>query len=354
MTESSRTIVRPAHEYRRNPPTIFNLYGDQNFLAWAFSNLAETRIECPEEYYEIVRDCFVYEAAFIGTGSPVEWLEDTVVDYGIKYEILPTINRVIDGNHHLKNYLAVEGRHTVVLAKAGYTNYGHFVVEIAPKLCNLAKADLGPVNILIPHGMARFMPIVQLLCESLKIDALLSLYESAKLSSYSEVYYFGPVSRHARRKSKTLLECRALLQGIFGRADGEPTRDIYVKRSGSDGRQMPEWFDSFIVGHGFEIVEPAKLTFEEQAVVFSAARRVIGPLGAGVTNILYAKPGCEVMIIDPGLLDFFFWDLCSLVDGKFHWFFSGPVQNYSNDLALAPIDLSKSDIEPALRRLGWI
>lgn len=353
MSRVVRRALRDAHEYRRSPPSLFNLTGDEHMVGWAIKVLSEAKVECPEEYYEVISDCYVYEAAFISVGSPPQWHEQSVVDFGVKDQILPLIVDGVAKNHHLKEYLAKEGRRTVVIAKTGYRNYGHFMVEIAPKFCNLARADLGPVNILVPNGMDLFMPVMKGLCEALNLDAEFSVFEGSNLSSYSEIYYFGPVSKHGRRKSQALMDLKSVLLEMAGAASGSTDRDIYIKRGGNDARQMPIGFDEMISNLGFEVVVPASLTFDEQVRLFSSARRIVGPVGAGMTNMLYARPGCEVFVIDPGLMDFFFWDLCNFVGGKFYWYFSSPLAPYTLERAKAPIDLPLDELRYTLKRIGW-
>lgn len=353
-TALNKVIIREPHNYKRTAPSLFAFSGNQDILDWAKTLIAERQAECPGEYYQIIQDCFAYEASYILVGTPIKWLESSVVDYHIKDEIFSKLDEVISGNHHFKNYLVKPNRKTVVIAKSGYRNYGHFLVEIAPKICNIRAANLGPINILIPEGMISFLPILQALCEELSIDAEFSVYEGPKISHYESLYYFGPVSRHNSRKSAALLECVSLLKSIYSKGESKLGRWIYVKRSDDGSRAMPPSFDEFISDLGFEIIQPQNLSMQEQIDIFSAASRVIGPLGAGLTNIIFTQPSCEVFMIDPGLLDFFFWDLSCLTGGKFHWFFSSKIDSYDSARSISPIVLEFQELRYALKKIDWV
>ena len=46
---------------------------------------------------------------------------------------------------------------------------------------------------------------------------------------------------------------------------------------------------------GFEIVTPGELSVREQIATFRAAEIVVGPHGAGLTNLLFARPGTRAV-----------------------------------------------------------
>jgi capsular polysaccharide biosynthesis protein len=50
---------------------------------------------------------------------------------------------------------------------------------------------------------------------------------------------------------------------------------------------------------GFAIVRPQDHSFDEQVTMFSRARVVVGPHGAGLTNAAFAPQGCLVIDIFP-------------------------------------------------------
>lgn len=51
--------------------------------------------------------------------------------------------------------------------------------------------------------------------------------------------------------------------------------------------------------YGYTFLDPAKLSFEEQVKVFSEASHVISPLGAALSNMIFAYPKCRILGLSP-------------------------------------------------------
>lgn len=81
-------------------------------------------------------------------------------------------------------------------------------------------------------------------------------------------------------------------------ASGRPaTRRLYVSR-GSDGARgvsNDAELAAYLVSVGFETVRTERLTVCEQAALFDEAEAVIGPHGAGFSNIAFCRPGTRVV-----------------------------------------------------------
>ncbi|OFT76764.1 hypothetical protein HMPREF3115_25815 [Burkholderia sp. HMSC10F09] len=105
--------------------------------------------------------------------------------------------------------------------------------------------------------------------------------------------------------------------------------------------------------YGFKIVRPETMSVLDQVATFSGAQHVMGPLGAGLTNSVFSPEGAQVTVIDPGLYDFFFYDLASLRGQQFNWIFTQPIEindgsrlhsNYVVDAALIKQVLDVVDV----------
>ena len=71
-----------------------------------------------------------------------------------------------------------------------------------------------------------------------------------------------------------------------------------------------------------------------------------------MTNILFAPAGCRVTMIDPGLADYFFWDLAALAGQPFTWLFTGPVTHYSQTLASSAYHVNPDGLRYVLDAFG--
>jgi len=78
-------------------------------------------------------------------------------------------------------------------------------------------------------------------------------------------------------------------------------RKIYVARTDSPRRRLrnEDALLDVMRDRGFEIVVPGALTLTEQIRVFREASLVVGPHGAGLTNIVFCEPGTIVYELVP-------------------------------------------------------
>lgn len=88
----------------------------------------------------------------------------------------------------------------------------------------------------------------------------------------------------------------------------EPGPDrIYVTRRRSDRAIHDEaQVERVLADRGFTIVAMEDLTFLEQVAVVRDARMVVAPHGAGLTNIVFCRPGTTVIELSTG----FWWNPC--------------------------------------------
>lgn len=88
------------------------------------------------------------------------------------------------------------------------------------------------------------------------------------------------------------------LRGLFD-LDRPRSRRILISRADARARRIANAADveALLGRHGFEPVVPGTLALDQQAVLFAEATHVVGPHGAGLTNILFCAPGTHVLEI---------------------------------------------------------
>ena len=74
-------------------------------------------------------------------------------------------------------------------------------------------------------------------------------------------------------------------------------RKIYVKRISNRKIANEQEFEEYISSQGFEIHTMEGMTIRKQAELFHQASVIISPHGAGLTNIIFSKPGTHVIEI---------------------------------------------------------
>ena len=207
-----------------------------------------------------------------------------------------------DGIHFIE-------RSSMVLVKPGYTNYGHWLTEL-----------------LVPASLIRRRTddnICIFVCEHQDVPT--DLYDqSLSLAGISldniYIYDFYPkffkslfvVSGHVVHgdfmSPLVISELRRICSSKLQHQ--EPQRRIYVRRGGSNVRQVqnePELIN-LLNSLRFETIEPENLTLASQIEAFSSCHVSIGVAGAGLTNICWQPKGsASVGLFPAGMPDTFFW-----------------------------------------------
>jgi glycosyltransferase involved in cell wall biosynthesis len=90
---------------------------------------------------------------------------------------------------------------------------------------------------------------------------------------------------------------------------GPRNRRLLIERKGPTRKiDNFEQVQAFLSGHGFETIFLEGLSIVEQILLFQSAEFVIGAHGAGLTNLLFCKPGTKVIEFMPAVeMRPFFW-----------------------------------------------
>ena len=342
-------ILREAWSYPRTPPNLFQFSAkDKQWQRWALSIFAEERVDCPPEGLVRLGECFALEGRFLVECGRA--LPESLLDHPSPDGLAKRLATRLEARDHVE--CAAAGRVDVLFAKAGSDNYGHMLADVAPKLINLARAELGPVRLHVPEDGRIYLPFLRDLVERLAIDAEFRIAAPEELLRFEQAAFLTPVALHSRRKSAALRELRELLLAAYGTGG---SRRLFVTRKPREKRTIANVVsvESIFAGCGFEIVHPRRLTIAEQVRLFSQASHIAGPVGAGMANMLFAPNSAEILLIDPGLCDFFFWDAANLIGQPFHWHFASTPGRFDRSLVQRAFHVDGQALLATLRSLGW-
>lgn len=121
----------------------------------------------------------------------------------------------------------------------------------------------------------------------------------------------------------------AVRQAVLGQRDaGVPSRKIYLRRnSGVRKVRNADAIETALTRIGFEVVEPEKLTFREQAEVFADATVIVGSTGAAFANLLFTRPGTRVYIMiskQPGTSYWYWQNMACATGGQVNYMLGEP------------------------------
>jgi hypothetical protein len=132
-------------------------------------------------------------------------------------------------------------------------------------------------------------------------------------------------------------------------AEPATLRRLYVSRSDAPKRRVlnEDRIIDFLRAHGFEIICPGRLSLAEQIALFSQAGVVVGPHGAGLTNIVFAPAGATLIeFFGDSYINGCFWALANL-RGQTHAFLTSPTETLDFEVRL-------DDLKSLLRRVCGI
>jgi acetyltransferase-like isoleucine patch superfamily enzyme len=334
--------VKPSGRYERLTPNLVNFKSKHEALKQHIvQELARPSVATPAEDLYLLENAVIADIGLVYTQSG-ELFGPSVKDHWQLYsmEALKALDPreipVLDGV-------------AVYIFKSGKDNYGHLLTEILPKLENVLLMGINRATLVLPYLPEPLATSIPALITRLYGDRFMFYQMQHPLLRVKHLVYPGPVSRHNLRKSATLLSFAERLLAAAPKDAAGPKR-IYVSRERVAKRRMvnePQ-VREFFEGKGYVAVHPQELGILEQAQLFRDAEAIVGPTGAAMTNALFAPQGCRVSMLDPGLYDYFFFDLCSLKRQPFTWTFGRPLEPMTQAMLEEDYQFPKSLLHYAL------
>lgn len=98
---------------------------------------------------------------------------------------------------------------------------------------------------------------------------------------------------------------KILKQYINPKVNKESSKKIYVTRDESDYRKIVNNDDitNSLRKKGYKVINPQLYEIEEQIETFANAEKIIAPHGSNLANIIFCKPGTEIIEIAPTFRD---------------------------------------------------
>lgn len=242
-------------------------------------------------------------------------LYDTAVDpqYGRFFAFADPAIRAREGDHVLLDVRSLTSHSmdaAISLLGAASEHYGHWVPEFLFRLVHLVqRPGFEALPILIDAGMPishreflqRVVPntVIEvpahaaIRCAQLVVIGP-STFFPVHLTPDSEVplQAIGPFSPASLR---FLRERVLATMPPVARSD----RKIYLSRRASTWRLLTNELDvaSLLHDHGFEIVFPQDLTFEQQVRLFQESAAIVGANGSAWINLIFARPDVKALVL---------------------------------------------------------
>lgn len=239
-------------------------------------------------------------------------------DYGIKkWQIMERMPKSKDNRNILLSGVKRSTRNNInkgiLIACDHDNNYFHWLDESLPMvLFALAHNEFyRDYPLLIPAELhPNFKRALHLILQKLGVNLEVFELKTNEIYKVRDLIVPSDLSRildryHGQEKNGTdivlnpkyIQEVRRLLCANINNAHG--TRKLYLtRRSGTYRKLLNETeIELYLLHHGFEIVDLAKVSFEYQQELFSQAKIIVAPTGATMTNMLLAPEETTFVVL---------------------------------------------------------
>jgi capsular polysaccharide biosynthesis protein len=207
--------------------------------------------------------------------------------------------------HRLPPAVRVDGTHASIIS-LWCENYFHWLLDALPRIALLEEAGESQHRLVVPEQLRSF-----------QLESLRALgYDAGRLTRFAggqlapDVLVWPSPAAHVGYPTRRNVEW---LRRRLVRLPRAGRRRIYVSRSDATTRVVvnePELM-SALQPYGFERVLPHDLSFGDQVALFADAEIVVGPHGAGLSNMVFARDASVCEIVHPGRRNPCFYRLAS-------------------------------------------
>ena len=218
----------------------------------------------------------------------------------------------------------------IVVASAfgGSDNYFHWMTEVLPRLGILARSGRSATHAAVLVN-ALDKPFHRETLSTLGVAPLLD----ATAHPYVRARELVVPSLPGIMGDVTRASCDFLRDTFLPSTSDVATARIYITRSDARYRRLRNEREvrAVLDPLGFVTVDCTELSVGEQAELFASASVVIAPHGAGLTNIVFCRPGAKVVeFFSPAYVNGCYWGIANHV-GLEYWYLLGEGERPAQD-----------------------
>lgn len=188
----------------------------------------------------------------------------------------------------------IEGRAFLLNSNFG-SNYYHWIADVLGRLAvNPAVIDDPDMRFVVGSPLQPFQ-VETLQWMGIELDRLIQVGDD-EIASFDELL----VVHHRKDGGCTDAGVWRWLRERLGGSSLTTTqkRRLYLRRSGSVMRRLlnEERAAEICQEHGFESIDTATMTVDAQRKLFAEASTIVSPVGASLTNLLFAPAGAQLVL----------------------------------------------------------
>jgi capsular polysaccharide biosynthesis protein len=264
--------------------------------------------------------CSVAGGVLIGASGEI--VKESLANTGLEQRFGP-FRRGMDGHLTARIWpmtrMPQETGDFIFLRQTGDTFYANWLIEMLPRVAIAAQfCDLSQFKVVVSRQSSIMEQIVRdsLGLFGIRPEQILPVGETPVF--FQRLVFPLPVAGHLLPKSLRAIEVLESLPSRLPAPIDAPKR-IYVTAE-PGGRRLANEAEilELLKPLGFKSLDPAQMTFKEQAQAFSQAEMIVGICGAGMANAAFAPRGVRVFVLTPpGVDEARLWGLTDLKQGPF-------------------------------------
>jgi len=199
-------------------------------------------------------------------------------------------------------------------------NYAHWLTEVLPRIAAFVRDAPAKVPLILDADLhANILRSVELVAPDFPIHRL-AAHELLRVGTLHAVSVTGYVPfnlkpqpteeiQHGVFSRQALTGAVDALRAAIPGAEAGGARPKYVIRRNSVLRKIlnEAAVEEALVARGFTVLEPERLSLDEQVAIYSNAGMVVGATGAAMANRVFCRPDCPVVSLTPRFLGTAFW-----------------------------------------------
>jgi len=277
-----------------------------------------------KEFYHLIKpnNSYTIEKSKLYTLSDVYVLfpygiifkDDDVLDeslYNVNVKRLQSLsqkkNKVISLRGNIKNAICVN-EPSFLMAGGFSNNYYHWHTDILPRLGALEKMNVSKLNIYFseakPYQLDSLKYLKDILDDHHCKFALGKnfLNKHGRLYKFKTLYYTPFYMGKYPKLSNRLTYFYDDIKNQISSLNNPKTKNIYITRGNNKRRKLlneKKLISALKKRWEFLVVNPEEHTYEEQIKMFSNCEIMIGPHGAGFTNMIFSSTNATVIELFP-------------------------------------------------------
>ncbi|WP_019532843.1 glycosyltransferase family 61 protein [Paenibacillus ginsengihumi] len=191
--------------------------------------------------------------------------------------------------------------------------YFHWMLDVLPRIALIRQTGIAPDKYVVNTHAASLLPFQDETLAMIGIPPEARVVMSGQDHLQAErLLVPSLIGVRSHYPEWAIASVRAAFAAYMNEPQDSEFAKIYVSREDAQYRNVTneEQVADFLAKYGYKKIVPSEWTVKEQIHIFASARRIVAPHGSNLTNLLFCRPGAQVLeIFSPHYINAIYWVL---------------------------------------------